>query len=385
MYIISKKEAFRTSLFLVLLCILNKIIVLGDQILDGEFSATPQFIIMFPIFVFEIILIIKLGNPKHDQIYLWTALFHSYSLAVLGVLLSLQLKYLGKWTQAGFNELQIQLTITLIFFMRNILLRHFIITYMIYMISWIVIVSFLTKKFEYQIVQFIIGQIMYAALLAIGIHHREMIQRKSINYERILNVEINKTNELIGKLLPHHMLNVVKSEKRQVDEFDNDLTLLYTDLIGINQFTKGVKDSKEIIFFLQRLFARFDQLCDENKVYKVHTVGNKYVVMGYNGKIDKMRRNKNVILDEANKVIQTGFEMLDILKEVKDASTSLAAKDLKLRIGIHTGKVIAGIIGSKVVRYDIYGEGVLIANKVEQAGIQGEVCISEYTRNLIIK
>lgn len=75
---------------------------------------------------------------------------------------------------------------------------------------------------------------MYAALLAIGIHHREMIQRKSINYERILNVEINKTNELIGKLLPHHMLNVVKSEKRQVDEFDYDLTLLYTDLIGIN-------------------------------------------------------------------------------------------------------------------------------------------------------
>jgi len=66
LYIISKKEAFRTSLFLVLLCILNKIIVLGDQILDGEFSATPQFIIMFPIFVFEIILIIKLGNPKHD-------------------------------------------------------------------------------------------------------------------------------------------------------------------------------------------------------------------------------------------------------------------------------------------------------------------------------
>ena len=84
--------------------------------------------------------------------------------------------------------------------MRNVLLRHFIITYMIYMFAWIITVTTLSIKFEYQILQFIIGQIMYAILLAIGIHHREMIQRKSINYERILNVEISKTNEMIGKL-----------------------------------------------------------------------------------------------------------------------------------------------------------------------------------------
>lgn len=225
---------------------------------------------------------------------------------------------------------------------------------------------------------------MYAVLLAIGIHHREMIQRKSINYERILNVEINKTNDLIGKLLPHHMLNVVKQEKRQVDEFDGDLTLLYCDLIGINNF-KGVKDSREVVLFLQKLFSRFDQLCDENKVYKVHTNGNKYVVMGYNGKIDKNRRSKNVVLDEANKIIQTGFEMLEIMKEVKEQSFSLLAKELKVRIGIHTGRVIAGIIGSKVVRYDIYGDGVLIANKVEQYGIEDEVCCSEFTKGLLQK
>jgi len=77
-----------------------------------------------------------------------------------------------------------------------------------------VTLCFLAEKFEYQIVQFILGQIMYAILLAVGIHHREMIQRKSLNYERILNVEINKTNELISKLVPYHMLNVIKNEKR---------------------------------------------------------------------------------------------------------------------------------------------------------------------------
>jgi class 3 adenylate cyclase len=54
-----------------------------------------------------------------------------------------------------------------------------------------------------------------------------------------------------------------------------------------------------------------------------------------------------------------------------------------MRIGIHTGRVVAGIIGSKVVRYDIFGDGVLIANKMETHGIPGKVCISEETRKIL--
>jgi hypothetical protein len=89
LYVISKQESNRTVCFLILMMILNKIIVVGDQILDGEFSATPQFIIMFPIFAFEVILCFKMANPKIDYIYYWTFCFHIYSLFVLGVLLSL--------------------------------------------------------------------------------------------------------------------------------------------------------------------------------------------------------------------------------------------------------------------------------------------------------
>lgn len=56
-----------------------------------------------------------------------------------------------------------------------------------------------------------------------------------------------------------------------------------------------------------------------------------------------------------------------------------------MRIGVHTGRVVAGIIGSKVVRYDIFGEGVLIANKMESNGLPGKVCISKDTKMLIQK
>lgn len=146
--------------------------------------------------------------------------------------------------------------------MRNVFLRHFIVTYMLYMSSWIIAVTLLSDKFEYQIIQFIIGQIMYAILLAVGIHHREMIQRKSNNYEKILNVEISKTNELISKLVPFHMLGVIKAEKRSTDEF-SDLTLLYADITGFAEFSKALKDPIECVAFISKLFSRFDQLCEE--------------------------------------------------------------------------------------------------------------------------
>lgn len=89
LYVISKQEATRTPMFLVLMMILNKIIVLGDQIVDGQFSTTPQFILCFPVLVLEIILCFKLANPRQDQIYIWTFVFHCYSIFVLGILLSL--------------------------------------------------------------------------------------------------------------------------------------------------------------------------------------------------------------------------------------------------------------------------------------------------------
>lgn len=107
---------------------------------------------MFPIFLYELILIYKLNNPNFDSIFFWTSLLHLYGIIVLGILLSYQAKYLSMWTIAGFNELQIQLTMSLIFMMRNVLLRHYLVTYSIYVVAWIATVTFVAEKFEYQII-----------------------------------------------------------------------------------------------------------------------------------------------------------------------------------------------------------------------------------------
>ena len=224
---------------------------------------------------------------------------------------------------------------------------------------------------------------MYSILLAVGIHHREMIQRKSMNYERILNIEINKTNNLISKLVPFHILGLIKNEKRQADEFD-DLTILNAEIVNFSEYQKGYFDPRDAINILGKLFARFDQLCDENKVYKIHTIGETYILMGYNGRIDKSKRHRGNLVDEAVKCITVGFEMLQILNEINDSSKKETnIKNLKMKIGIHTGKVVGGIIGSKMVRYDVYGEGVLISNKIKISADENIVFISEDTKKLL--
>ena len=105
-YQISKAESRKTTIFLALLIILNKVIIFGDILQDGgNFKYTAQFFSMFPILAFELLLIYKLNNPSLQYVHVWTYLLLIYGIVVLMVLLSFQVKYLGKWTRAGFNEL----------------------------------------------------------------------------------------------------------------------------------------------------------------------------------------------------------------------------------------------------------------------------------------
>ena len=115
----------------------------------------------------------------------------------------------------------------------------------------------------------------------------------------------------------------------------------------------------------------------------MHTIGDCYVVMGYTGRTPKYRRTTQVQIDEAYRVVKVGLEMIDIIREVRETSSDPNLKSLDMRIGIHTGRIVGGIIGTKVVRYDIFGQDVLIANKMESNGKQGQVCISENTLELL--
>ena len=115
---------------------------------------------------------------------------------------------------------------------------------------------------------------------------------------------------------------------------------------------------------LKNLFVEFDQKALEYNVYKLYTIGDCYVVIGM---IDINNRD---IVEEARNVVELGFAMIDIIAAVR---RQIGFDGLNMRIGIHTGSVIGGVMGTDIVRYDIYGPDVLIANKMESNGKKGNI------------
>lgn len=83
---------------------------------------------------------------------------------------------------------------------------------------------------------------------------------------------------------------------------------------------------------------------------------------------------------EARNTVEMGFEMINIISRVRE---KIKYKELDMRIGIHTGTIIGGVLGTDIVRYDIYGPDVLIANKMESKGEKGKVQVSDVTKKTL--
>ena len=183
------------------------------------------------------------------------------------------------------------------------------------------------------------------------------------------------TEKMLFNLMPLHVVQNMKDDIPVADVLEN-VTLLFADIVSYTNFG-NTHEPIEVVSLLSELFKNFDNATKACHVYKVHTIGDCYVVMGFNGKVSMNERN---YYEEAKNVCKMGEEMIKIIRKVR---TKVNYELLDMRIGIHTGTVIAGIIGSSVVRYDIFGSDVLIANKMESAGEKGKINISEDTKKLL--
>lgn len=195
-----------------------------------------------------------------------------------------------------------------------------------------------------------------------------------------VTTELLKAEKLLFNLMPPNVVVSLK-EDRTVADVINDITILYTDICNFTKFSAAQKEQSNIVRMLIELFKRMDNACIEINVYKVHTIGDCFVVLGYTGKVPMSERN---IIEEGKNVVKIGRKMIDIIKAVRETK-EVNFPTLGMRIGIHTGKIIAGIIGSNIVRYDIFGTDCLVANMMESEGKEGRVNVSEDTRRLLGK
>ncbi|CAG9311321.1 unnamed protein product [Blepharisma stoltei] len=216
---------------------------------------------------------------------------------------------------------------------------------------------------------------IFTFINAAASYMREYNDRKNYNLSRMAQRDIQNTEKLLSQMMPPSVVKNLHNNVTTTDKYA-DVTMIYADIVGFTAYSSNKKPI-EVVSMLSKLFSNFDHLCMKNNVYKVHTIGDCYVVLSFSDSgEDGYTRN---IAREVTNMINMALDMIKCIKRInRDKNMSL-----NMRIGLHTGEVTAGITGTNIVRYDIYGPDVDIANKMESNGQAGKINVSEVTKALL--
>ena len=211
----------------------------------------------------------------------------------------------------------------------------------------------------------------FISIVLLSVYLNENRMRVNTVLKNIAQKEVDKTEQLLTHMMPQKALSTLEQGKQVMDKL-NQVTVMFADIVGFTAWS-SIRKPKEVVNMLSELFTRFDKTCVECNVYKVHTIGDCYVAMGY---LDDKNRNP---AKEAINMLNFANKLIELINETNEK----CGISLGMRIGMHTGEIIGGIIGTKIIRYDIYGIDVQLANKMESNGQAGKVAVSQVTKELI--
>ena len=202
------------------------------------------------------------------------------------------------------------------------------------------------------------------AILAVGLYRRNKFIQKT---KRIIEEEKNRSDTLLLNILPEETAMELREKGRvEAKKFDS-VTVLFTDF---KDFTKsaGAVAPEKLVESIDFYFKEFDAITSKYDLEKIKTIGDSYMCAGGLPTINA---------DHAKRVAMAAREMIQVVHQ-----ESLAQNDrlhFEVRIGIHTGPVVAGIVGNKKWQYDIWGDTVNIASRMESNSLPGQINLSETT------
>ncbi len=189
----------------------------------------------------------------------------------------------------------------------------------------------------------------------------------------IIQKEKDKTEELLLNILPAETAKELKEKgSAETKEYKN-VSILFSDFVGFTEMSEKLS-AKELVKELNHCFNYFDELMDELKLEKIKTIGDAYMCVSGLPNPDTAS-SKNIVL--------AGLAMQKFIENRKMERKMQGLPAFEMRVGIHTGPVVAGIVGSKKFQYDIWGDTVNIASRMESNGDVGKVNISKVTHKLI--
>ena len=213
----------------------------------------------------------------------------------------------------------------------------------------------------------LIAHIVGAYLAAFGIASYSVYVTERA--EAALELEREKSETLLLNILPAAIANRLKESNQLIADGFESVTILFADVVGFTPMSDGLPPAR-IVEFLSQVFCRFDLLAEKHGLEKIKTIGDAYMVAG--GIPEPRAGHVEAVADMA----------LEMVRVVEDLVTP-AGQPLHLRIGIHTGPAIAGVIGLKKFTYDLWGDTVNTASRMESHGLPGRIQVTAETHQLL--
>jgi adenylate cyclase len=206
-------------------------------------------------------------------------------------------------------------------------------------------------------------------LLALGLYRRNKFIGRT---KKIIEKEKNRSELLLLNILPQETAMELKEKGRVAAKRFESATILFTDFKNFTHYAENLPP-EELVKSVDFYFSEFDRIVEKYGLEKIKTVGDAY--MCASGVPFPSE-------DHAERVVAAACEMRDFVNDAKNLSSEVETR-FDIRIGINTGPVVAGVVGSKKFAYDIWGDAVNIASRMESTSENGKINISENTYELI--
>ncbi|KJP90276.1 hypothetical protein AK88_00124 [Plasmodium fragile] len=218
----------------------------------------------------------------------------------------------------------------------------------------------------------------YVTFNLISTYCKESIDRRTFYANESAKKTENRATELLNDMLPKHVLEEFQQDRLKLAYTHDRLTFLFADICGFTSWANGV-DASEVLTLLQKLFAKFDNDSTKYGLYKLCTIGDAYVAISEPVTEDNQDYDP---VDGTERVLEMAYSMIRIIKEIRE---KLCIPNLNMRIGLHYGSCVGGVIGSGRLRYDLWGIDVLTGNLMESNGVPGKINVSETLKNFLLQ
>jgi PAS domain S-box-containing protein len=187
-----------------------------------------------------------------------------------------------------------------------------------------------------------------------------------IKAEQSLRLEQNKSERLLLNILPKPIVKQLKQFQGSLAQQFTEATILFADIVGFTPLSAQMPPL-ELLNLLNQIFSAFDQLAEKHGVEKIKTIGDAYMVAGG---LPVPQEN------HAEAIAQMALDMQQAIGQFKTQQ----GESFQIRIGINTGPVVAGVIGIKKFSYDLWGDAVNVASRMESSGLPGRIQVTAATK-----